>query len=188
VLPWGVLLLLGGGFALADATSVSGLSALIGQSLGALRTLPVNLVALLLMLIVSATTAVASNVATANIFVPVVASLADSMGVHPLTYMLSTTLTCSLAFVLPVSTPPNAMAFSSGRLVVMDMVKIGVCLNALGVLAVLLVINTTGSWLFGLSELPDWVVGPTDGAHRGPGRMYNVTALNASCAGAWKAA
>ncbi len=155
-LPWGVILLLGGGFALADAVLVSGLSGLIGQSLGVLGTLPANLVALVLMLIVSITTAVASNVATASIFVPVVAGLADSMAIHPLIFMLCTTLTCSLAFVLPVSTPPNAMAFSSGRLAVMDMVRIGSCLNVLGVLAVLLVINTTGAALFDLHELPEW--------------------------------
>ena len=92
-LPWGVILLLGGGFALADAVVASGLSRLIGAELSILGSLPTNLVALVLMLIVSACTSVASNVATANIFIPVVAGLADSMGVHPLVFMLCTTLT-----------------------------------------------------------------------------------------------
>ena len=81
-------------------------------------------VMLLLMLLVSATTAVTSNVATASIFVPVVGGLATSMRVHPFTFMVPVGLTCSLAFVLPVSTPPNAMAFASGRLQMRDMIGV----------------------------------------------------------------
>ena len=159
-LPWGVILLLGGGFALADACLASGLSELIGDRLSILSSLPTPLTSLLLMAIVALTTAVASNVATASTFVPIVAALADSMGIHPLAFMLPVTLTCSLAFVLPVSTPPNVMAFASGRLEVMDMVKVGGVLNVLGVFAVLLVINTTGSALFHLSEPPEWAGEP----------------------------
>jgi len=114
--PWGVLLLLGGGFALADACVSSGLSQLIGANLTWLGPLPAAISALFLMLIVSAVTAVTSNVATASIFVPVVSSLAQSMQLHPLYLLIPVTLTTSLAFVLPVSTPPNALAFASGRI------------------------------------------------------------------------
>ena len=175
-LPWDVILLLGGGFALADAVLVSGLNALLGESLSVLHDLPANVVALLLMILVSVTTSVASNVATASIFVPVVAGLADSMGIHPLLFMLSATLTSSLAFVLPVSTPPNAIAFSSGRLAVMDMIKVGTCLNVLGLLAVLLVLDTFGIALYGpWEEQPAWA--RRAGSSPPPPLRSNVTNL-----------
>ena len=175
-LPWDVILLLGGGFALADAVLVSGLNALLGEYLSVLHDLPANVVALLLMILVSVTTSVASNVATASIFVPVVAGLADSMGIHPMLFMLSATLTSSLAFVLPVSTPPNAIAFSSGRLTVMDMIKVGTCLNVLGVLAVLLVLDTFGIALYGpWEEQPAWA--RRAGSSPPPPLRSNVTNL-----------
>ena len=175
-LPWDVILLLGVGFALADAVLVSGLNALLGEYLSVLHDLPANVVALLLMILVSVTTSVASNVATASIFVPVVAGLADSMGIHPMLFMLSATLTSSLAFVLPVSTPPNAIAFSSGRLAVMDMIKVGTCLNVLGVLAVLLVLDTFGIALYGpWEEQPAWA--RRAGSSPPPPLRSNVTNL-----------
>ena len=157
LLPWHVILLLGGGFALADACVLSGLSARVGASLAMLNGLPPALVSLLLMCIVSATTAVTSNVATASIFLPVVSGLAQSMRVHPLSYMIPAALTCSLAFVLPVSTPPNAMAYASGRLEVKDMVGLGLAMNALGVLAILIAMHTLAPPLFGVggSDVPD---------------------------------
>ena len=172
LLPWHVILLLGGGFALADACMRSGLSASVGANLASLRGLPPSLVSLLLMLIVSATTAVTSNVATASIFLPVVSGLADSMGVHPLSYMIPTALTTSLAFVLPVSTPPNAMAFASGRLEVRDMVGLGLCMNAIGVLAILVAMNTIAIPIFHLDAepVPDfWTYGGGNGTHDGGG-------------------
>ena len=150
----------------------SGLSASVGANLASLRGLPPSLVSLLLMLIVSATTAVTSNVATASIFLPVVSGLADSMGVHPLCYMIPTALTTSLAFVLPVSTPPNAMAFASGRLEVRDMVGLGLCMNAIGVLAILVAMNTIAIPIFHLDAepVPDvWTYGVGNGTHDGGG-------------------
>ena len=150
------MLLLGGGFALADACLISGLSRSVGENLSSLAALPPALVVLLLMLLVSATTAVTSNVATASIFLPVVAGLAHSMGVHPLSFMVPVALTTSLAFVLPVSTPPNAMAFASGRLRISDMLRLGLVMNVLGVFIVLIFLQTIGTAVFELSTLPDW--------------------------------
>ena len=124
------------------------------------------------MLIVSATTAVTSNVATASIFLPVVSGLANSMQVHPLSFMIPTALTTSLAFVLPVSTPPNAMAFASGRLEVKDMVGLGLVMNALGICAVLLFTNTVGLVVFELGgeSVPDeWGGGGNVTGARGHG-------------------
>jgi len=145
----------------------SGLSATVGAKLGALHVLPPTLVSLLLMLVVSATTAVTSNVAASSIFLPVVSGLAHSMGVHPLTFMVPTALTCSLAFVLPVSTPPNALAFASGRLQVRDMISLGLVMNAIGVLTILAAMNTIGNTIFeiGAGSVPDvWAV-PANRTH-----------------------
>ena len=72
------------------------------------------------------------------------------MGVHPLVYMVPTALTTSLAFVLPVSTPPNAMAFASGRLEVRDMIRLGLCMNAAGIVAIMLAMATLAPPIFGL--------------------------------------
>ena len=171
VLPWHVILLLGGGFALADGCVKSGLSQSVGENLAGLRHLPPTLVSFLLLLIVSATTAVTSNVATASIFLPVVSGLAQSMGVHPLSFMIPTALTTSLAFVLPVSTPPNAMAFASGRLEVKDMVGLGLVMNAIGIAAVLFFTHTVGLGVFQLGgeEVPEeWLAGG-NATERGPG-------------------
>ena len=155
ILPWSVILLLAGGLALADACLRSGLSAEVGRSLDAMAGLSPGLVTLLLCVIVSAVTTVTSNVATSSIFLPVVSGLAQSMGVHPLSLMIPVALTCSLAFVLPVSTPPNAMAFASGRLAVSDMIQIGVVMNVLGVLIVLIANATLGSAIFGMGVVGD---------------------------------
>ena len=171
VLPWHVILLLGGGFALADGCVKSGLSQSVGENLAGLRHLPPTLVSFLLLLIVSATTAVTSNVATASIFLPVVSGLAQSMGVHPLSFMIPTALTTSLAFVLPVSTPPNAMAFASGRLEVKDMVGLGLVMNAIGIAAVLFFTHTVGLGVFqlgGESVPEEWLAGG-NATERGPG-------------------
>ena len=155
-LPWGVLLLFGGGFAVADGCAVSGISARVGENLSVLHSLPPSASVVLLMLVVSCSTAVTSNVATASIFVPVVAALAETMHLHPLYFMMPVALTCSLAFVLPVSTPPNAMAFATGRIQVADMVGVGLGLNAIGIGVVLVGLLTSGTAIFGLDEFPYW--------------------------------
>ena len=88
------------------------------------------------------------------------------MGVHPLSFMVPVALTCSLAFVLPVSTPPNALAFASGRLRVRDMVTLGLCMNAIGIVAILVVVNTSGAALFGLGNVTDaYRMHPDEGLH-----------------------
>jgi len=154
--PWGVLLLLGGGFALADACQTSGLSLLLGAQLAPLARLPPTLVLLLLMLAASAATTFTSNVATASILLPVVGALAATMRVHPLFFLVPTTLTTSLAFVLPVSTPPNALAFASGRLRVVDMAPLGVALNLGCVIVVLGATAVAGDAVFGTATFPEW--------------------------------
>jgi hypothetical protein len=154
--PWGVLLLLGGGFALAEACRASGLSSVLGERLSSLGSMPPTVVLLLLMLLAAATSTVTSNVATTSILLPVVAALATSMRVHPYRFMVPVTLTTSLSFILPVSTPPNALAFASGRLSVRDMAPLGMALNLACLLLLLGFTLTLGDLVFGTGSLPSW--------------------------------
>lgn len=154
--PWGVLLLLGGGFALAEACRSSGLSALLGQQLSSLGALPPTLVLLLLMLLAAGISTFTSNVATTSILLPVIAALAGSMRVHPYYFMVPVTLTTSLAFILPVSTPPNALAFASGRLAVRDMAPLGLVLCLVCLLVVFGFTLAMGDLVFGTGSLPSW--------------------------------
>jgi di/tricarboxylate transporter len=160
--PWGVLLLLGGGFALAEACRDSGLSSLLGERLSSLGSMPPTLVLLLLMLLTAATSTFTSNVATTSILLPVVAALATSMRVHPYLFMVPVTLTTSLSFILPVSTPPNALAFASGRLSVRDMAPLGMALCLACMLILLAFTLTLGELVFETGSRPSWAK-PLDG-------------------------
>nr|XP_025870441.1 solute carrier family 13 member 3 [Vulpes vulpes] len=123
--PWNVILLLGGGFAMAKGCEESGLSAWIGGQLHPLENVPPVLAVLLITVVIAFFTEFASNTATIIIFLPVLAELAIRLRVHPLYLMVPGTVGCSYAFMLPVSTPPNSIAFASGHLLVKDMVSGG---------------------------------------------------------------
>nr|XP_023834193.1 solute carrier family 13 member 2-like isoform X2 [Salvelinus alpinus] len=128
-MPWNILLLLGGGFALARGSEVSGLSQWLGESLAPLQSIPPFAISFLLCLLTATFTECSSNVATTTLFLPILASMAVAIKLHPLYVMLPCTICASLAFMLPVATPPNAIAFSYGNLKVMDMAKAGFVLN-----------------------------------------------------------
>nr|XP_020839799.1 solute carrier family 13 member 3 isoform X2 [Phascolarctos cinereus] len=119
--PWNVILLLGGGFAMAKGCEESGLSAWIGGRLHPLENVPPAIAVLLISVVIAFFTEFASNTATIIIFLPVLAELAIRLRVHPLYLMIPGTVGCSYAFMLPVSTPPNSIAFASGHLLVKDM-------------------------------------------------------------------
>uniref|UniRef100_A0A8C3VCV2 Solute carrier family 13 member 5 n=1 Tax=Catharus ustulatus TaxID=91951 RepID=A0A8C3VCV2_CATUS len=155
-MPWSIVLLLGGGFALADASANSGLSAWLGDQMTPLGSIPPWAIASVVSFTVAVFTECTSNVATATLFLPVFASLATSVKVHPLYVMLPATLSASFAFMLPVATPPNAIVFSYGSIRVLDMVKSGIIMNIIGVLSVTLAINTWGRPMFGLDTFPAW--------------------------------
>jgi len=128
-LPWGVIILFGGGLSLAAAFQSSNLAEWLGLRLTGLSELPVFFIILTVALFVNFLTEVTSNVATASIMLPVLASLAEAIGIHPFLLMIPATMSASCAFMLPIATGPNAIVFSSGELKMNDMVRSGVWLN-----------------------------------------------------------
>jgi sodium-dependent dicarboxylate transporter 2/3/5 len=159
-LPWNIVLLFGGGFALASGFKASGLSAWLGKHLEGLGSLPPILVIACICLLITFLTELTSNTATAQILLPILAALAVSIRVNPLLLMIPGTLSCSFAFMLPVATPPNAIVFGTDRLRVVDMTRVGVILNFIGVIIVTLAVFFIGRAVFGidLSEMPSWMI------------------------------
>lgn len=130
-LAWDVIILLGGGFALAKMCSETGLSEVMGQTIGDwTKSTSPALTVLIATAGVSLTTGFTSNVSTAQIFLPILHKLANSReGINPEDIMIPSAIACSFAFILPISTPPNAIAFSTGKLRTIDLIKAGGILN-----------------------------------------------------------
>lgn len=128
-LPWGVIILFGGGLSIAAAFQSSMLAEWLGLQLTGISELPLFLIILIVALAVNFLTEVTSNVATASIMLPVLASLAEAIGVHPFLLMIPATMAASCAFMLPIATGPNAIVFSSGELAIKDMIRAGIWLN-----------------------------------------------------------
>ncbi|XP_065177926.1 Na(+)/citrate cotransporter-like [Sycon ciliatum] len=178
-LPWSVIIILGAGFCLAEASKESKLSCWFGLKLSNLSELNPTLVQFLIILFITLFTEVASNVASATIFLPILAQLTTS-GLHknPLWLMIPATISCSFAFMLPAATPPNAIAFSYGHLKVPDMVKAGCVMNLLGILTVFFTANTIARAVFTLDTFPDWATSNvTDPSSCAPLVVPNVTNL-----------
>uniref|UniRef100_A0A8C4NX61 Solute carrier family 13 member 5b n=1 Tax=Dicentrarchus labrax TaxID=13489 RepID=A0A8C4NX61_DICLA len=155
-LPWGIVLLLGGGFALAKGSEESGLSKWMGDQMTPLQNIPPWAIAIILCLLIATFTECTSNVATATLFLPVLASMSQSIGINPLYVMVPCTLSASFAFMLPVATPPNAIVFSYGYLKVADMARTGIVMNIIGILCITLAINSWGKAMFELDSFPTW--------------------------------
>nr|CAD7427794.1 unnamed protein product [Timema monikensis] len=119
--PWGLVLLLGGGFAMAEASKVSGLSHFLGVKLQALEVLPSFAILVIISTATTFLTEVSSNTAVANIVLPVLSEMAVAMKIHPLYFMMPAVLCCSYAFMLPVATPPNAIVMASSNMKSKDM-------------------------------------------------------------------
>ncbi|KAM9044922.1 Na(+)/citrate cotransporter isoform 1-T1 [Megaptera novaeangliae] len=154
--PWGIVLLLGGGFALAKGCEASGLSEWMGSQMEPLHAVSPAAITLILSTLIAVLTECTSNVATTTLFLPIFASMSRSIGLNPLYIMIPCTLTSSFAFMLPVATPPNAIVFSYGHLKVSDMMKTGLIMNVIGITCVFLAINTWGRVIFDLDSFPDW--------------------------------
>ena len=149
-IPFGILLLFGGGLTLASLIQKSGLSIWIGQQLGGLSVFPTIVIVLVMVLLVIFITELTSNTATTATFLPIAGALAITLGEHPLMLVIPATLAVSCAFMLPVATPPNAIVFSSGYLSQRDMTRVGFSLNIIGVMFVTLIAYTVMLWVFGI--------------------------------------
>lgn len=156
-LPWGILLLFGGGLAIAGGFSASGLSEWLGNQLTFLEGVNLFIVLLVVAAMVIFLTEITSNTATANMMYPIMASLAVALGVHPYAIMIAAGLASSSAFMLPVATPPNAVVFGSGYLRIPDMAKAGAALNFVGILIVTLAVYfwLPVAWGIDLTEVPE---------------------------------
>jgi len=139
-LPWGVLLLFGGGIALAVGFQSSGLAQWIGTQLQTLGGVPIFILVLVIVATVNFLTEITSNLATTTILLPILAALAVMMGVHPFLLLIAATLAASCAFMLPVATPPNALVFGSGHIQMSDMIRTGVWLNLISILLLTLIV------------------------------------------------
>jgi len=128
-LPWDIVLLFGGGLALASGFESSGLALWIGGKLEALDTLPFILALAAVIVLVNFLTEITSNIATVAMILPVLITLAPILGIHPYYLMMGATIAASCAFMLPVATPPNAVVFGSGYLNMSDMVGKGIWMN-----------------------------------------------------------
>lgn len=160
-LPWGILLLFGGGLSLAAAVDDTGLAAWIGEGLSAVAGWPLVLIIALVVAVVVLLTELTSNTATAAAFLPVMAALAVGIGQSPLLLLVPATVAASCAFMLPVATPPNAIVYGSGALTIPQMVRAGVWLNLLFVVVVTAAAYLLLPLLFGieLGAVPDWASG-----------------------------
>lgn len=137
-LPWGVLLLFGGGLALASAVSETGLAAWLGGNLHAVATMPLPFLVLAVAALIIFLTELTSNTATTATFLPVVGAIAIEAGVDPLVLTVPIALAAGCAFMLPVATPPNAIVFGSGLLRIPRMARAGLLLNISGIVLVTL--------------------------------------------------
>jgi sodium-dependent dicarboxylate transporter 2/3/5 len=146
-LPWNILILFGGGLALAAAVTDTGLASWLGDNLEGIATLPVPLLVLIVTAMIIFLTELTSNTATAATFLPVVGAVAVAAGIDPLLLVIPVTLAASCAFMLPVATPPNAIVFASGMLTIPEMAKAGLVLNLIGIVLVSLLALAIAPWL-----------------------------------------
>jgi sodium-dependent dicarboxylate transporter 2/3/5 len=145
---WDVLILFGGGLALADAISRSGLAAWIGGAASSLAFLPTFLFLLGIFVVIVILGELASNTAVAAIFLPVAGATAIELGIDPIALTLPIAFAATLGFMLPVATPPNAIVFGTGAIKVRDMLKAGAILDIVGILVVAVLVTFIAPYIF----------------------------------------
>ncbi|WP_462379733.1 SLC13 family permease [Pseudomonas sp. Marseille-QA0892] len=149
-LPWGVLILFGGGLALATSLESSGVNDWIGTALEGLQVYSSLIIILLLVIIVLMMTEILSNTAVANLVLPISAGLAIAIGMDPLIMMAAVALSAGSCYMLPVATPPNTAVFSTGEVEIADMARAGVWLNLFSVIVITLAVYFWMPVVFGL--------------------------------------
>lgn len=158
-IPWHIILLFGGGFALASGFKESGLSTWFGNQLVWVADYHVLLVIFFISFMMTFLTELTSNTATTEMILPILAGIAISSGINPLLLMLPATLSGSMAFMLPVATPPNAIIFGTNRIKVIEMARAGIYLNLAGAVIITVMTYFLATWVFdiNLNEMPLWV-------------------------------
>ena len=139
-LPWGILLLFGGGLAIAQGFQSSGLANWIAENLTQLNDFSLFIILLVLITAVNFLTEITSNLATTAMLLPILAPTAVTLGVHPYILMVGATLAASCAFMLPIATPPNAVVFGSNYLKISDMVRVGILMNIISIIIIFMMV------------------------------------------------
>ncbi len=147
--PWGVLLLFGGGLSLAGVIGASGLAEWIAGRLGVFDALPLLAMIALVVAVIIFLTEITSNTATAAAFLPLLGALAVAQGLSPEMLAIPAAVAASCAFMMPVATPPNAIVFGTGKLPIQEMIKAGFALNLFGVVLVSLLCYLLVGWIWG---------------------------------------
>jgi sodium-dependent dicarboxylate transporter 2/3/5 len=157
-LPWNIVLLFGGGFALATGFKDSGLSLWFGEHLASLGGLHPLLIIVIISFSITFLTELTSNTATVEMLLPVLAGLSVSLKMNPLLFMLPATISASMAFMLPVATPPNAIVFGANKISIVQMAKTGFVLNIIGLVVISLLTYYWGTYVFDIdiNSFPDW--------------------------------
>ena len=157
-LPWGIIMLFGGGFALAAGFGASGLSEYIGEGFRSLGEFPSLLLILVICLGVTFLTELTSNVATLSMLLPILASWAVSLQMHPLLFMIPATISASMAFMMPVATPPNAVVFGSQRIRISEMARTGLLLNFVAIAFTIIAVYVFFPLVTGdpIGAFPEW--------------------------------
>ncbi|MDB4835374.1 SLC13 family permease, partial [Cyclobacteriaceae bacterium] len=159
-IPWGIVLLFGGGFALATGFKDTGLSHYIGEELKALEDYSPFSLSLIVTTTMTFLTEFTSNTATTEMLLPIIIDLSGSIHINPLFLMIPLTLAASFAFMFPVATPPNAVVFGSGKLKITDMAKAGIIVNSIGIIFVVVFSYFWGGIIFDIDPTiyPDWAL------------------------------
>ena len=158
-IPWGILLLFGGGIALSNGFIQSGLAAAIVESLTLIHGLPIVILVFVVALGVSLATEVSSNTAMAAVLMPIMAVTAISVEVNPVILMMTAAVCASMAFMLPVATPPNAVAYGSGYVTARDLLRSGWALDLIGVILWTFFLFTLVLWALGVPlDIPAWAL------------------------------
>ena len=151
-LPWGIILLFGGGMAIASAFGKSGLALWIANLLSTMEGVSLFLLILIIVASINLLTELTSNMATTAMLLPVLITMALAINVHPYFLLISATLAASCAFMLPVATPPNAIVFGSGLLKIEDMFKKGIWMNLFSIIIISLIVYYILPYVFDLSK------------------------------------
>src|SRR5690606_27073606 len=135
-LPWGVLLLFGGGLSLSQVIGTSGLAKWIAENMDWVATLPGLFMVVVVVLVILSLTELTSNTATAATFLPLLGALAIAQGIAPEMLAIPAAIAASCAFMMPVATPPNAIVFGTGHMKIQSMIKAGLVLNIASVIVI----------------------------------------------------